>query len=351
MSDKTNSGNFFEDFTLGQVLTHATPRTLTEGDVALYTALYGGRFALQSSDAFAMDLGLDAAPVDDQLVFHVVFGKSVPDISLNAIANLGYAESRFLTPVFPGDTLSAASEVIGLRENKNGKSGIVYVRTRGLNQSDEAVLEYVRWVMVNKRDETSPAPDAAVPDLVDAVAAEDLVVPSGLDASTYDRTAAGSPHLWGDYRVGERIDHVDGMTVEESDHMLATRLYQNTAKVHFNALAQKQSRFGRRLIYGGHVISLARALSFNGLANAFKVAAINAGAHIAPLFAGDTVHAWSEVLDTAAIGERDDVGALRLRTVATKDQPCADFPYKDDEGKYDSAVILDFDYWVLMPRG
>ena len=108
---KTNSGNFFEDFAAGQQMVHATPRTITSGDVALYTALYGNRFAVQSSDAFAQALGMAAAPVDDLLVFHVVFGKTVPDISLNAVANLGYAECRFVKAVFAGDTLSARSEL------------------------------------------------------------------------------------------------------------------------------------------------------------------------------------------------------------------------------------------------
>ena len=109
---KTITGNFFEDFSLGQVIEHATPRTVTEGDASLYTALYGSRFAVQSSGAFAEAIGYDRAPIDDLLVFHIVFGKTVPDISLNAIANLGYAECRFLTPVFAGDTLSARSELV-----------------------------------------------------------------------------------------------------------------------------------------------------------------------------------------------------------------------------------------------
>ena len=144
---KTNAGNFFEDFRLGQKLLHATPRTLTVGDASLYTALYGSRFALQSSDVFAQRLGYARSPLDDLLVFHAVFGKSVPDISLNAVANLGYAEGRFLKPVFPGETLSAHSEVIGLKENSNRQTGIVYVRTHGLNQqNDDPVVTYVRWV-------------------------------------------------------------------------------------------------------------------------------------------------------------------------------------------------------------
>jgi 2-methylfumaryl-CoA hydratase len=347
---KTNTGNFFEDFRTGQVIAHATPRTVTTGDVALYTALYGARFAVQSSDSFAQHIGYPRSPVDDLLAFHIVFGKTVADISLNAVANLGYADCRFLAPVYPGDTLSATSEVIGLKENSNGQTGVVYVRSRGINQKGAIVLEYVRWVMVRKRDPKNPAPAEVTPRLPRALAPDQLgdAVP-GIDVRRYDFALAGSRHRWGDYLPGERIDHVDGMTVEEAEHQLATRLYQNTAKVHFNQFTEGQGRFGRRLIYGGHVISLARALSFNGLGNAFHIAAINSGRHVSPLFAGLTVFAWTEVLERAEIQGRNDVGALRLRTIATKDLPCASHPLKDGE-TYDPSVILDLDYWALIPR-
>ena len=134
-SDKTVTGNYFEDFKLGQEIVHATPRTVTVGDVSLFTALYGPRFAVQSSDAFAHDIGYPRSPIDDLLVFHIVIGKTVPDISRNAIANLGYAEFRFLSPVYPGDTLASTSKVIGVKENSNKKSGTVYVRSTGKNLS------------------------------------------------------------------------------------------------------------------------------------------------------------------------------------------------------------------------
>ncbi|MGO9740331.1 MAG: MaoC family dehydratase [Roseiarcus sp.] len=347
---KTASGNFFEDFRVGQKLVHATPRTLDAGDASLYSALFGARFAVQSAETFATAIGYPRAPIDDLLAFHVVFGKSVPDISLNAVANLGYADGRFLTAVYPGDTLTASSEVIGLKENSNKQSGVVYVRTRGVNQRGETAIEYVRWVMVRKRDFSAPAPEAVVPKLPSAVGPEALgAACPKIDVGSYDFVLAGSPYRWGDYEKGEKIDHADGMTVEEAEHMIATRLYQNTAKVHFNQHSEGQGRFGRRLIYGGHVISLARALSFNGLGNAFHVAAINAGRHVAPLFAGDTVYAWSEILDSAALPGRDDVGALRVRLVATKNQPCVKFPYREGEA-YDASVVLDFDIWTLLPR-
>jgi len=347
---KLQAGNFFEDFKVGQAFRHATPRTLTEADAALNIGLYGSRFAVNSSDVFARSIGFPRAPLDDMLVFHVVIGKTVNDISLNAVANLGYAEFRFGVPVFPGDTLSVSSTVLGLRENSNRASGVVWVRSTGVNQHKEMVLDYVRWVMVHKRDHNAAVGAPVVPKTAPSVPAADLIVPEGLNLKGYDDQEAGSPHRWEDYEPGERIDHVSGITLEDSDHMFSTRLYQNTARVHFDAYAGKNTRFGRRLAYGGHVISLARALSFNGLANGFRVAAFNGGSHVAPTFGGDTIYAWSEILERAELPRRKDVGALRVRTYASKDCPSTEFPGKGADGKYHPAVVLDLDYWLLMPR-
>ncbi len=342
---KTDPGNFFEDFTVGQVIEHATPRTVTEGDRALYGAIYPTRFAVASSAEFAASVGLSPHPVEELIGFHIAFGKTVPDISLNAVANLGYAECRFHLPVVPGDTLRTRSEVIGLKQNSSGKSGVVWVRSTATNQRGEVAVDWARWVMVHKRSPEAPAPETVVPALAEAVAVADLVVPAGLDFTSYDVAAAGEPHRLDDYEVGERIDHVDGVTVTDAEHMMATRLWQNTAKVHFNTDARPD---GRRLVYGGHVISLARALSFNGLANAQLIAAINGGSHVAPAFADDTIHAWSEVLDVATTSA-PGVGALRLRLVATRGRD-ESMSLRSEDGAYADGVLLDLDYWALVPR-
>ena len=339
---KTRAGFFFEDYRLGQVFEHATPRTISGGERALYTALYPTRFALYSSDEFARNCGLKESPIEDLAAFHIVFGKTVPDISLNAVANLGYAECRFLKPVYAGDTLTTGSEVIGLKQNSSGKSGVVWLRSTGMNQHGEAVLDYVRWVMVKKRNEGAGVPETlVVPMLKPALKPAELPIPEELDFSRYDFVQAGEKHRLGDYEVDEVIDHVDGVTIEEAEHMLATRLWQNTAKVHFDT---SQRPDGKRLIYGGHVISLARALSFNGLANAQMIVAINAGSHTNPCFAGDTLRARSIVLDKAEI---NGIGAIRLRLLAYKSKGGQSL--EKVEGKYPSHLLLDLDYWALMP--
>lgn len=343
MAAKTNAGRFFEDYAVGQTIDHAVPRTVKMGERALYHMLYPARHALYSSDQFAQTCGLPFSPLDDMIAFHVVFGKTVPDVSLNAVANLGYAEGRWITPVWPGDTLRSRSEVIGVKQNSNGKNGVVWVRTTGLNQHDEKVLEYARWVMVRKKDLDAAAPQTVVPDLDPVVDPKALVIPKDLDFTKYDFALAGEPHRWGDYEVGETIDHVDGVTIEEAEHMMATRLWQNTSKVHFDTSARSD---GSRLIYGGHVISMARALSFNGLANAQMVVGLNSGAHANPCVAGDTVRAWSEVIDKAETSA-PGVGAIRLRLVATKGG--APFELRGTDGKYLPDVLLDLDYWALIP--
>lgn len=334
-------GNYFEDFRLGQELHHATPRTLTFGDVALYNALYGSRNALHTSSPFALDCGYKDSPIDDFLAFHMVFGKSVPDISLNAVANLGYAEGVFHEPLFGGDTITASSTVIGLKENSNRKTGVVYVETKGFNQDLKCVLSYKRWVMVNKKD-FSASVQEHLPVLKKSLSASDL--PQNMpELAEFNIVLSGSPYKFNDYNVGEKIDHIDGVTLEEAEHMMATRLYHNTAKVHFNQHAQNQSRFGRRLIYGGHIISHARALSFNGLGNGCRILGLNAGSHLNPSFAGDTIYAWSEVLEKATLNEQ--WGAVRVRTIATKNETCASFP----ENRHEAAV-LSLDYWLALPQ-
>ena len=355
MGDKATAGNYFEDLETGLEIQHAVPRTLTEGDAALYIALTADRYPLHCNAEFARSLGFQRETVNDLLVFHTVFGRTVPDVSLNAVANLGYADVRFGEAVLPGDTISASTTVLGRRESRGGDTGVVWVRTVGRNQRGDEVLTLIRWVLVNKRDPgtTTGADDA--PEVPEAVAVDALTVPERLDLSHFAPALTGGRAWWEEYEPGERIHHIEGMAIEEAEQQIVTRLYQNTARAHFNAYALRDSRFGRRVIYGGHIISVARALSFNGLEHALRILAFNGGTHSNPTFAGDTIFAWTDVLERIELG-RDDAGALRLRLVAVKDADPAteDVPRRvaDDAGRerYHPNVVLDLDYTVLMPK-
>lgn len=348
MISKINLGNFFEDFKIGQKIIHPLPRTISDGDVSLYIAFTGSRFALHSSDVVAHQMGYEKRPIDDILMFHLTFGKSVQDISLNAIANLGYAEISFPNPVYVGDTVSMISEVIGLKENSNGKSGVVYVHSIGVNQNNQEVLNFKRWVMVHKKDLLILSGINEVPTFQNSTVIEkNINIPT---IKSVDTNLSGGKYFFEDYVKGERLNHPEGITIDNSDHTLATKLYQNNAKVHFNDHMMKATPMKERLIYGGIIISMARTLSFNGLANAQWVYAINSGSHCNPTYAGDTIYAYSEVLETIN-HKREDIGLLRLRTIALKNQTADEVENcKGEDGKYLPNVVLDLDYTVVVPK-
>ena len=342
-------GYFFEDYAVGRRFHHVVPRTLTAGDASTYIALTGARNPAHCCLPLARAMGHEAMPLDDLLVFNVAFGKTVNDVSYNAIANLGYADVRFMAPVYAGDTITCESQVIGTKENSNGASGIVYVRSRAFNQEREEVLSWARWVMIGMRKQGGGDHGPVVPTLPEHVDPANYKIPSFLKPLAVQPHFTGSGLLWEDYTPGEVIHHPGGMTIEEADHMSATRLYQNTARIHFDAFAAKDGTHGKRLVYGGHVISICRSLSYDGLENAFAIAAIHAGTHANPTFAGDTIHCRHVVVGREKIPGRNDVGALRLRMIGAKNVDLSKLPDLGP-GEKNDAVVLELDYSVLIPR-
>lgn len=349
MQNKIHAGRFFEDFNLHEVIQHATPRTITAGDSALYIALTGARNPLHCSEPLAQALGYPTTPIDDLLAFHIAFGKTVPDVSVNAVANLGYADVRFLQPVYVGDTLTTSSEVIGLKQNSSGKNGVVWVRSTTVNQHQQPVLSWVRWVMVQKKNHEAPAPETVIPELPAFVTAESLALPANFNLQSELGVATGGKYWWEDYEVGECMRHPSGLTINESDHTLATHLYQNNARLHFDAHLMKSTPQGKRLVYGGVVISACRALSYEGLENAISILAINGGTHANPCYAGDTIYCLTKVLDKWPL-PHPELGALRLRMVGVKNMPPTTLENIKTTQGYHPHVVLDLDYTVLIPR-
>ena len=192
-------------------------------------------------------------------------------------------------------------------------------------------------------------PGTSAADRKDEVPPSEYHVPRFLEPAAMDHEHTGSDRYWDDYAPGEAIDHPGGMTIEEADHMLATRLYQNTARIHFDAQLAQGHQFKRRLVYGGHVISLCRALSYDGLENAFAIAAIHGGTHANPAFAGDTFHCRHVVTARETVPMRPSVGALRLRMLGVKNLDLRELP-AIAPGEKHASVVLDLDYSVLMAR-
>ena len=347
-------GNFFEDFVIDQEFIHGIPKTITQADASLYHALTADRNPLHCAETVAQVCGFKTMPIDNLLVFHIAFGKTVNDISLNAIANLGYAELKFHKACFAGDTLSVTSKVIGLKQNSNGKSGIVYVHSKATNQFDELVVSWKRWVMVNKKSQLSQAQTSHKPVLETQLSAEQLSLPQDFSMAQWQDNFSENQRRFDDWQIGDRLFHGAGITINDSDHSMATRLYQNNAKVHFDQHLMQQTPAAKRLVYGGHIISLCRSLSFNGLGNALWLAAINGGTHANPSFAGDTLYSHSEILDLQPVADRSDLGAVRIRLTGYKNDAPKNIDdlisETDGRRKFHKNLVLELDYWSFMVK-
>ncbi len=348
-------GNFLEDFHFGEIIHHAIPRTITSGDASMFLGLTGTRYPLFCAENFANSLGFDTTPIDDILLFNIAFGRTVQDISLNAVANLGYAEVIFHSPVFFGDTISSQSKVIGIKENSNKTNGIVYVESSSFNQHNKIVLSWKRWVMIPKRDKTKSVEEVIPKNIKSEVSVERMSVPSFFVARNFDEKATGSSLKWEDYNINDEINHSRGLTIDETSHTLATHLYQNDAKLHFNAHQMKTSPFKKRLVYGGHVISLCRSIAHEGFENNLMITAIHAGTHSNPVLADDTLYSKTIVVGKDSFPNQTDVGILKLKLIGIKNKMpnFVESIYQESEKNkiYNKNVVLDLDYSIVVPKG
>lgn len=145
-------GRFFEDFTVGDVYRTWTGRTVTETDNTWFSNLTMNTNQMHFNAEFAGRTEFGQPLVVSSLTLAIVLGLSVADTSENAVANLGWGDIKLPKPVFAGDTLWAESEVLTVRESRSRPScGIVGIRTRGVNQRGEVVIEFTRSFMVFKR--------------------------------------------------------------------------------------------------------------------------------------------------------------------------------------------------------
>jgi acyl dehydratase len=145
-------GRYYEDFRVGDVYRSAVGRTIIETDNTWFTHLTLNTNQLHFNRDFAEKSRWGQVLVNSTFTLALVTGMSVPDVSQNAMANLGWDEIKLPNPVYVGDTLYAESCVLAKRESKSyPEAGIVKVRTRGLNQKGDVVIDFVRHVMVYKQ--------------------------------------------------------------------------------------------------------------------------------------------------------------------------------------------------------
>ncbi len=311
---RKKTGNFLEDFQIGGVMRHKVGKTVNEGLLNAFTEFSMTTNPLHKNRRYAQLYGYRDLILPPGLVMAVVFSQSVEDVSENARANLEYVDMRFGVPVYVGDTIESTSIVLGVTPSSRDKSlGVVHVQTTGRNQHDDVVLTYERKVQVWKNDVAIEVPKAST---------EVASVPCQLQLPAYDAALPyrSLAHLsngdtyFEDFTTGDVIEHSRGRTMT-SEHIALTAMLDNTSQVHCNQfmIDQNPERFvgGQLIIFGGIPFQLCLGLSCPDVAdNSLGDIVYKTGRHSAPLFAGDTVFAATEISGTRDLPGRPDLGAL-----------------------------------------
>jgi acyl dehydratase len=146
------TGRVFEDFEVGDVYEHALGRTVTQADNIWFTCLTMNTNPIHFDAEYASRTEFKRPLVNSCFTLALVTGLSVSDLTVNAVANLGWDEVRLPHPLFEGDTVRARSEVLEARESRSRpKAGLVKVRTTGVNQDGTPIIEFTRTFMIWKR--------------------------------------------------------------------------------------------------------------------------------------------------------------------------------------------------------
>lgn len=314
---KKKKGNFLEDFRVGHVFRHKVGKTVTEGLFNAFTEFAMTTNPLSKNRRYAERYGFRDMVAPPGLVMNIVFSQSVEDISENARANLEYIDMRFGTPVYIGDTIEVTSTVLGVKlSTREPDRGVVHVQTAGRNQHDDVVLAYERKVQVWKGSADAIVSEASA-ESVPQVACQ-------LQLPAYDpsRRYAGLAHLssadtyFEDFKPGDIIEHWRGRVVT-SEHIALTAMLDNTSQVHCNQfmIDQNPEKFlgGQLIVFGGIPFNLCLGLSCPDIAdNAVADIVYPSGRHTAPIFAGDTVFATTEIRAKRDWPERPDLGILAV---------------------------------------
>jgi len=314
---RKKTGNFLEDFRVGQVFRHKGGKTVNEGLFNAFTEFNMTTNPLSKNREYARLLGFDDIVCPPGLVMNVVFSQTVEDISENARANLEYIDMRFGAPVYPGDTLEAETTILGVTpSSKDPDRGVVHVASVGRKQSGDVVLAFERKVQVWKGDVAAPVENAT---LADRPAVE--CSPS-IPAYEPSRRYADKAHLsnrdtyFEDFKAGDVYEHSRGRMVTD-EHIALTAQLDNTSQVHCNQhlIDSNPDKYigGRLIIYGGIPFNLCLGISCPDIAdNALADVVYTTGRHVGPLFSGDTVFAATEIRETRDYPGREDLGLLAV---------------------------------------
>jgi 2-methylfumaryl-CoA hydratase len=323
---RKRTGHFLEDFEPGQVFRHKLGKTVTEGLFTTFTEFSMTTNPLAKNARYARAYGFEGLVCPPGLVMLVAFSQTVEDVSENARANLEYIDMRFGAPLYVGDTVEVETKVLGIRPSASRPNlGIVHVQSTGrknVGAADEAVVAtWQRKVQVYKHDDAAELSVGEVePDAVDCP----LWLPPYDPARDYKALAhlSNPDTYFEDFEPGTRIEHSRGRTITD-EHLHLTAILDNTSQVHCNQLMidldPAQYVGGRLIVFGGIPFVLCLGLSCPDVGdNALGDLVYRTGRHTAPLFAGDTVFAATEILGRRDLPGRPDLGVLETRLLGHK---------------------------------
>jgi 2-methylfumaryl-CoA hydratase len=355
---RKKTGNFLEDFKLGQVFRHKGGKTVTEGLFTTFTEFSMTTNPLAKNARYARAYGFRDLVCPPGLVMLVAFSQTVEDVSENARANLEYIDMRFGAPVYVGDTIEVETRVLGVRPSSSRPNlGIVHVQStarRNVGAGDEAVvLTWQRKVQVYKDD-----PDAALD--AGEIEADAVDCSQGLPDYDAGRDYKALAHLtnadtyFEDLEPGTRIEHSRGRTIT-SEHIHLTAVLDNTSQVHCNQfmidLDPKQYVGGELIIFGGIPFVLCLGLSCPDVGdNALSDLVYTTGRHTAPLFAGDTVFAATEIRGRRDHPERVDLGIVETRLLGHKFQRAEGEAHEDAPSGWKKVQIFELDRELVVKR-
>ena len=313
-------GRYLDEFVPGQVFVHPRGYTFDRGPMLDFARVFMQCNPLYLNLEYAKAHGFPDLPASPQMVFNVVLSLGVHNDSEKAIANLGYYNVQFLRPVYPGDTLRGYTKVIDRKARGEDKPGIVLIRTLGLNQHHQVVLQYERKIMVGYRGDrlpTTPAPTTPV----EFPWVEHPVVELPINGGGYRSQLTGPNTYFEDFSLGDLIVHANGRTITD-EHMAWTYLVGNTHPLHFDrvystGLSGKMS--GEPIVYGGLVFAWLEGLASRDVSeNALWELGFTEGYHTQPAVSGDTVAALSRVVATEVLPNNDATGIVTFQFIGVK---------------------------------
>jgi 2-methylfumaryl-CoA hydratase len=313
-------GRYLDELDPGQVFEHPRGFTFDTTNMLDFARTYMQTNPLYLNQQYARAHGFQSLPASPQMVFNVTLSLGVQNDSEKAIANLGYYQVQFLRPVYAGDTLRAFTKVLERKDRGADKPGIARIRTVGVNQDNEVVLQYERKIMVAWRGDRLPTTPAA-PVAVEFPGEEQPKLQLPLADCDFAPGLTGPNTYFEDFSVGDIIVHANGRTITE-EHMALTYMVGNSHPLHFDrvfssGLSGKMS--GEPIVYGGLVFAWLDGLASRDVSeHAVWELGFTEGYHTQPAFAGDTVGALTRILAVEEAPGADALGIVTMQLIGVK---------------------------------